>query len=171
MLLHSLKALCKAPGGAGSIWENLEAVVSATRVSGRVAYGFRTELHCADVVPCRLNEMGFNILDLCSNLVLVQACIIQCGPLLQHTSLKISLVRASNATDKMLIYCIAVFQYISNICRCGASANGFATHCIPQLTITKSLALRNGRQFHMWSSTICPLQIHNASCLSEKIDE
>ena len=71
MLLHSLKALCKAPGGAGSIWEYLEAVVSATRVSGRVAYGFRTELHFADVVPCRLNEMGFNILDLCSNLVLV----------------------------------------------------------------------------------------------------
>jgi len=50
MLLHSLKALCKAPGGAGSIWEYLEAVVRATRVSGRVAYGFRTELHFADVV-------------------------------------------------------------------------------------------------------------------------
>jgi len=49
MLLHSLKALCNAPGGAGSIWEYLEAVVRATRVSGRVAYGFRTELHFADV--------------------------------------------------------------------------------------------------------------------------
>jgi len=49
MLLHSLNALCKTPGGAGSIWECLEAVVRATRVSGRVAYGFRTELHFADV--------------------------------------------------------------------------------------------------------------------------
>jgi len=48
MLLHSLKALCKAPGGAGSIWECLEAVVRATRLSGRVAYGFWTELHYAD---------------------------------------------------------------------------------------------------------------------------
>jgi len=48
MLLQSLKALCKAPGGAGSIWEYLEAVVRATRVSGRVAYGFRTKLHFAD---------------------------------------------------------------------------------------------------------------------------
>jgi len=49
MLLQSLRALCKAPGGAGSIWEYLEAVVRATRVSGRFAYGFRTELHFADV--------------------------------------------------------------------------------------------------------------------------
>ena len=48
MLLQSLKALCKAPGGAGSIWEYLEAVVRATRGSGRVAYGFRTKLHFAD---------------------------------------------------------------------------------------------------------------------------
>ena len=55
MLLQSLKALCKAPGGGGSIWEYLEAVVRATRVSGRVAYGFRTELHfadaCLDIFP------------------------------------------------------------------------------------------------------------------------
>jgi hypothetical protein len=48
MLLQSLRALCKAPGGAGSIWEYLEAVVKAARVSGRLAYGFRTELHYAD---------------------------------------------------------------------------------------------------------------------------
>jgi len=67
MLLQSLKALCKAPGGAGSIWEYLEEVVGATRVSGRVAYGFRTELHFADVLtwvrfhgklPTRLNWAG-----------------------------------------------------------------------------------------------------------------
>jgi hypothetical protein len=58
MLLQSLSALCKAPGEAGSIWEYLEAVVRTTRVSGRFAYGFRTELHFADeggggVVPSR----------------------------------------------------------------------------------------------------------------------
>ena len=48
MLLQSLRALCKAPGGAGSIWEYLDAVVRATRVSGRFAYSFRTGLHFAD---------------------------------------------------------------------------------------------------------------------------
>jgi hypothetical protein len=49
MLLQSFRALCKAPGGGGSIWKYLEAVVSATGVSGRFAYGFRTKLHFADV--------------------------------------------------------------------------------------------------------------------------
>jgi hypothetical protein len=52
MLFQSLSALCKAPGGAESIWEYLEAVVRATRVSGRFAYGFRTELHFADEACC-----------------------------------------------------------------------------------------------------------------------
>jgi len=48
MLLENQRALCKAPGGAGSICEYLEAVVRSTRVSSRLAYGFRTELHFAD---------------------------------------------------------------------------------------------------------------------------
>ena len=52
MLLQSLRALCKAPRGAGSIWKYLEALVRATGGSGRFAYGFRTELHFADVVHC-----------------------------------------------------------------------------------------------------------------------
>jgi len=50
MLLQSLRALCKAPVGAGSIWKYLEALMRATGVSGRFAYGFRTELHFADGV-------------------------------------------------------------------------------------------------------------------------
>jgi hypothetical protein len=49
MLLQSLGALCKAPGGAGSIWKYLEALERATGVSGRFAYGFRTDLHFAAV--------------------------------------------------------------------------------------------------------------------------
>jgi hypothetical protein len=48
LLWQSLRALCKAPGGAGSIWEYLEVVVRATRVSERFAYGFWTELYFAD---------------------------------------------------------------------------------------------------------------------------
>jgi len=48
MLLQSLRALCKALGGAGSIWKHLEALARATGVPGRFAYGFRTELHFAD---------------------------------------------------------------------------------------------------------------------------
>jgi hypothetical protein len=50
MLWQRLRELCKSPVGAGSSWENLEAVVRATRVSGRFAYGFRTELHFSDVL-------------------------------------------------------------------------------------------------------------------------
>jgi hypothetical protein len=49
MFLQSLSAHSKAPGGAGSIWRYLEALVGATGVSGRLAYGFRTELHFAHV--------------------------------------------------------------------------------------------------------------------------
>jgi hypothetical protein len=48
MLLHSLRALWKAPGGAGSIWKYLEALARATGVFERFAYGFRTELCFAD---------------------------------------------------------------------------------------------------------------------------
>jgi len=48
MLLHSLRELCKAPGGAGSIWKYLEALARATGLSGRFAYGFRIELRFAD---------------------------------------------------------------------------------------------------------------------------
>jgi hypothetical protein len=49
ILLQSLRALCKAPGGAGSIWKYLVALVKATEVSGRCADGFWTELRLADV--------------------------------------------------------------------------------------------------------------------------
>jgi len=82
------------------------------------------------VVPCWLNKMEFNLINLCSNLVPVWACNIQCGPLLQHTSFKISFVCTSNAMDQMLFCCIAVFQYFSMICQCGPSANAFATRRI-----------------------------------------
>jgi hypothetical protein len=69
MLLQCLKALCKAPGGAESIWEYLEAAVRATRVSGRVAYGFRTELHFADVIA--LNYALPASLTVCFQLLLM----------------------------------------------------------------------------------------------------
>jgi hypothetical protein len=48
MLLQYLRALSKAAGGAGSIWKYIKALARATGVSGRFAYGFRTELHFAD---------------------------------------------------------------------------------------------------------------------------
>jgi len=49
MLWQSLKALCLAPGGPGSIWNYLGAPVRPTGVSRRFACGFRTDLHFADV--------------------------------------------------------------------------------------------------------------------------
>jgi len=48
MLLQSLRALCLAPGGSGSVWKYLEALVRSPGVSGRIACGLRTELHFAD---------------------------------------------------------------------------------------------------------------------------
>jgi len=50
MLLQSLKALCLAPGGPGSIWNYLQALVKASGVSGRCVCGFRNDLHFTDVV-------------------------------------------------------------------------------------------------------------------------
>ena len=44
MLLQSLRALCKAPGGPGSIWKYLKALVRATAVSGRLGCAIRTDL-------------------------------------------------------------------------------------------------------------------------------
>ena len=49
MLLQIVRALCKAPGGAGSIWKYIEALVRGTGLSGRFAYSFRTELYSSDV--------------------------------------------------------------------------------------------------------------------------
>jgi len=48
MLLQSLRALCFAPGGPGSIWKYLEALVRSAGVSGRFVCGFQTDLHFAD---------------------------------------------------------------------------------------------------------------------------
>jgi hypothetical protein len=49
MLLQSLRAPQFAPGGPGSIWNDLGALVRSTGVSGRLACGFWTDLHLADV--------------------------------------------------------------------------------------------------------------------------
>jgi len=49
MLWQSLRALCLAPGGPGSIWNYLGAPVRSTGVPRRFAFGFRTDLHFADV--------------------------------------------------------------------------------------------------------------------------
>jgi len=50
MLLQSLRTLCSAPGWSGSIWKYLEALVRSPGVSVRIACGFRTDLHFADVL-------------------------------------------------------------------------------------------------------------------------
>jgi len=48
MLLQSLRALCLAPGGSGSIWKYLEALVGCPGVSGRIGCCFRTNLYFPD---------------------------------------------------------------------------------------------------------------------------
>ena len=49
MLVQSLRALCLAPGGPGSIWNNLGAPVRSTGVSGRFVCGFWADVHFADM--------------------------------------------------------------------------------------------------------------------------
>jgi hypothetical protein len=51
MLLQSLRALCFAPGGPGSILNYLGAPVRSARVSGWFVCGFRTDLHFVDESP------------------------------------------------------------------------------------------------------------------------
>jgi len=53
MLLQSLRALCFAQGGSGSIWKYFEALVMSPGVSGRIACGFQTELYIADIQVLR----------------------------------------------------------------------------------------------------------------------
>ena len=50
MLLHSLRLLCSASGGSGSIWKYLEALVRLNGMSGRFGCSFRTDLDFADDV-------------------------------------------------------------------------------------------------------------------------
>ena len=61
MLLQSLRAHSKAPGGAGSIRKYLEALARATGVSGRFAYGFQTDIHFADACH-QLHDMKSDIM-------------------------------------------------------------------------------------------------------------
>jgi hypothetical protein len=65
MLLQSLRVLCEAPGGPGSIWKYLEALVRATGESGRFACGFRTDFHFADElkVLCCADGDSYSIPD------------------------------------------------------------------------------------------------------------
>jgi len=66
MVLQSLRALCKAREWAGSIWKYLEALAMAAGVSDRLANGFWTEIHFADIYANQLqmcysgvNAFGF----------------------------------------------------------------------------------------------------------------
>jgi len=51
MLLQSLRVVCFATGGPGSICKYFEAFVWLTGVSRKVDCVFQTDLHCADVIP------------------------------------------------------------------------------------------------------------------------
>jgi hypothetical protein len=61
----------------------------------------------------------------------------------------ISILRSSNAMEQMLFCRIAVFQYVSIIYQSGDLRNAVAMHRVAQLTVSKLLALINGRPFHM----------------------
>jgi hypothetical protein len=57
MLFQSLRALCIAPGGPGSILNDLGAPVRSTRVSGRCGCGFQTDIHFANDIILRYHSL------------------------------------------------------------------------------------------------------------------
>jgi hypothetical protein len=62
MLFQSPRAHCLAPGGPESIWNHLGAPVRSTRVPGRLACGFRTDLHFADAMM--ILHLGTDIVNI-----------------------------------------------------------------------------------------------------------
>jgi len=58
MLLQSLRALCEAPWGPGSIWKYLQALMRAAGVSGRFTCGFQPDLPFADDNPACYRNLG-----------------------------------------------------------------------------------------------------------------
>ena len=122
------------------------------------------------IVLCWINTMGFTIIKVCSNLVLDWWSNIQCGPLLQHASFKISYVRTANVMYQISISCILVLQYASITCQCGAS--GILSQRIALYNLTSPSC------FHAWKGiwstcrapSVYPLQIEAASCLSFQND-
>jgi hypothetical protein len=79
------------------------------------------------VLHGRMNTMGLNIINLCSNPVVISRGNMHHRLLLQYTSFTLSYVHASNGIDQMLFCCTAVLEYICIICQCGAPANAFET--------------------------------------------
>jgi len=57
MLLQSLRALYFAPGGPGSSWMYVKALVRPNGVSGRFACRFLTNLHFADVSHSMIHKL------------------------------------------------------------------------------------------------------------------
>ena len=64
MLLHSVRALCLAPGGPGCIWKYIGALVRSTRVSERFACVFRINLHFADAVMMSMVMMAMVMMEM-----------------------------------------------------------------------------------------------------------
>jgi len=61
MLFQSLRVLCLAPGGSGSVSKYLEALVRSLGVSGRIACSFQSKIHFADAaaLEATLNVVAF----------------------------------------------------------------------------------------------------------------
>jgi len=134
--------------------------------------GFKVveNIKLSDIVRCWLNKLGFYRMDLCLNLVLVWACNIQGGLLLQHTALTISFVHGSNPMDQMLFCCVAVFQYFSMICQRGASVNGLqhvASYYLPSPIGLHSYTAICSR---FRAAGDCPSEIHDVPFLSDQSD-
>jgi len=122
------------------------------------------------VVPGWLNSMGFSHIDLFMSLALLWVCNIQCGPLHQHTSFKISFVHTSKPTNQML------FAEV----RC-SSISLLSTHVGLQLMQMQRVAMNylpSPIRVHLIiaifsicsPSRVCPLQLQDGWYQSDNID-
>jgi len=74
MYLQSLRELCLASEGSGSIQKYLEAQVRLPGVTGRIACSIRTDLHFADKWQCCISETALLWLEVLPFITGVPSC-------------------------------------------------------------------------------------------------
>jgi len=102
MLLQSLRALCLAPGGSGWVWKYLEALVRSPGVCGRIACGFRTDLHIAEAAGVPLPQMPVAIY--------LMAIPSEETPAPVHATEEIPITEADNTINRTMDTMMKVFE-------------------------------------------------------------
>ena len=112
--LAQSEIILQSSRGSGSLWNHLEGLASATGVSERFAYGFRPELHFADV---DVTTVGSSITISIRALLLLLAASAVCCRLITHMlTLVISSVNHSSSTVILVVACSFARCWVSSVC-------------------------------------------------------